>query len=147
MPPLPPPIDQIWRRVRGCGDWQDFGHAQGHCQNLRLSDDGSEQVACRLRLLPDRPGGVGDHAERLPLPDHGQVPLAPFLGARRWARRTRTLKAESRARRSPTLRAHEVVLVVHAGRGVHRAREPHQHALDVEAVEARALPRVAANGG
>ena len=31
MPPLPPPIDQIWRRVR----WRrlplaDFGHAQGH---------------------------------------------------------------------------------------------------------------------
>ena len=76
IPPLPPPIDQIWRRVPGAATGRTSDTLRAISEPYALHDR-SKQIACRFRLLPDGQRGVGDHANRLPPPDHGQVPLPP----------------------------------------------------------------------
>ena len=80
IPPLPPPTDQICRRVRGAATGRTSDTLRAMSEPYALHH-GGEQIACRFRLLPDGQRGVGDHANRLPLADHRQVPLPPVAMA------------------------------------------------------------------
>ena len=66
IPPFPPPIDQIWRRVvAGPVRWQDFGHAQGH---FKLSTIEVSNLRAALDFLKSGLGAyVTTHTDSLSL--------------------------------------------------------------------------------